>query len=1023
MITPRKSRRHTSRQAQDLGRSGTIGIGPSKRWLLTLLSLLQVSMSWSRAEAQTYAPDARVAGMLADGTRIHAETVKEWHDENARPQLAGHSIFDENRPVRWIIDQAVPLAEKPAAYVEMFGGDRLPCRVLNFQRAEKWSYETLGEYLIVQPLLEVDFPGRPVTPFLRLSTAWLKRVVFDQKAGIPDEWQPGTVFLHDGSRISFRVVRWSSSGLSVLTDSGVKTLLYSQVAELHLPRRNPWETYFEQLSVLSPDLSARLFQLETSQGLQITTSTERLSAKHSGDRTKSDNWYPLLHPVWSLDPITVPFRTIRCWRFFAPDQPPMTLFEPEAVRNEPVFSTGWNWTANLSVQSKAMRNNRLLSGWGFGVHAPTQLSFPLHAVVRQVRSRIGLDQVAGPGGCVRAELALRSKATSPFYRSEVLIGNEKSVDSGWKTVSIAKDAQDDLLFTADPLVEGRPKGADPFDIRDCLNWMEPEWKLDRNQLLAEVSQRTADRLPAQDDWTISAMLPALLKNDAKEREPTTEADSSTSPLVYRNVWDRSIPEDERVRTLIKPANEFVVFSQTAKIERHHRWLALCLSRTPEDTDSATVMVRVNGRVMGESEVPVRTARLDPDPILIPVSEFQEQIPLLEIVLMTSGEKSYVDWRGTALTRLPPGIAPLFDESDQLIDHLADGEGRISLSETEPQHGARSLRLISGDRWNSAIPDFRFPISEHPRLGEYRYLRFAWKKESGTRIGFQLAYDGEIGIPENEFGRIKPRAFAKGTPRALQERQLKNPRRQLTGASRGSRFGYQYDAGSGEPTQSVLRLDRKLPTDWRMMQRDLFGEFGSFTLTGLGFQNSDDQPAFFDQIYLARQQSDFNWIDEVSGVSSSDSDSGSGRMNTDRPLHFASLISKTAPQFSTRESGEGIQWQDEFQGRQNVVRTLPPAKDRACVLRAPVSVRKNVKTKLRISAGRHLEGDWQLVVRAAGQELLRTMVDASTAKEGWLDRDVDLSRFGGSNIVLEVVNEATGWHYEHAYWDTLEVVEE
>lgn len=973
--------------------------------------------------AQTYAPNERFVGMLSDGTRIQADSIKDWHDNNAKPQLAGHAVFDPNRPVRWIIDQAVPLADKPVAWVEMCGGDLLPCRVMNFQRAENWSFESLGEYLIVEPLVDVDFPGRPITPFLRLSTEWLKRVVFEQKTGIPAEYQPGTVFLHDGSRISFRVVRWSSSGLSVLTESGVKTLLYSQVAELHLPQRDAWESYFEQLAVLTPDLSTRLIQVTASHGLQITVSTERFVAKHSGDADKSENWYPMLHPVWSLDPLTVPFRTIRCWRFFTPDQPPMTLFEPDGFRKDPVFSTGWNWIANRSVQSKALRNNRLLSGWGFGVHAPATLTFPLHPVVRQVRSHVGLDHVAGPGGCVRAEMALQSRATQPFYRSDILIGNEKSADTGWKSISTEQENSERLLLTADPMIEGRPAGSDPFDIRDCLDWLEPEWKLDAEQLRREISHRNSGRLPAHHGWTISGQLSPRPIENKESSGPVQKDESAESALIYRNVWDNTVPEDERVRMLVRPARQFAVFSQKATIEPDHRWLAICLSRPAENTDSATLIVRIDGKVAGEAEVPARSSRLDPDPVLIPIHEFQGQTALVEIVLMSSGDKSFVDWRGTALTDTPPGIAMLFDETGELIEHLTDGEGLISLSETESHHGAQSLRLTSGDRWNASVPDFSFPITEYPKPGEYRYLRFAWKKESGTRIGLQLAYDGEIGIPDNEFGRVKPRAFPEGTPRAVRLRQQKNPRRPISGTNRGSQFGYQYDAGSGEPQQSVLRLDRKLPTDWRMLQRDLYGEFGSFNITGLGFQNSDDQPAYFDQIYLARQQSDFNWIDEVSGITANSNDADPDTQTIDNPLHFASVLAQVAPQFSTRESGEGVHWHREFQGRQNVVRTLPPAKDRACILKSPVSVRPKAKTMLRVSAGRHPEGDWQLIVRVQGQELLRTMVDASTAKDGWLDRDVDLTRFGGQNIVVEVLNEATGWNYEHAYWDSLEIVEQ
>lgn len=1022
-MKPRKTRNDTERDSCfpcHSVSSVVINFCLSRARLLSLPCLLFFVFA-SNADAQTFAPAERFVGMLNDGTRLKADSIKEWHTETGRPNFAGRAIFDQKNPVRWIIDQAVAIAETPKAYVEMFGGDRLPCRVVNYQRSEEWTFESTGEYLIVEPLIQVDFPGRPTTPFLRISTDWLKRVVFDEKTGVPSAWHPGTVFLQDGSRISFRVVRWSGGGLALLTDSGVKKLLFSQVAEVHFPRRDEWEVYFQQLAALTPDLTARLVQAETSDGLRITVSTERLLAKHSGDQNKSENWYPLLHPAWSLDPITVPFRTVRNWRFFWADQPPMTLFEPAATRKDPVFSTGWNWVPNLSVQSTVLTGKRLLSGWGFGVHAPTSLAFPLHPVVRQIRSRVGLDQVVGPGGCARADIAFQSKPTQPFFRSEVFVGSEKSADSGWKNVSVAKGKSEQVALTADPMITGRPKGADPYDIRDCLDWLEPEWKLDKPQLLKEVARRVPGQIPNLAGWTVDAQL-------APQAESASAADNTDpfrpAPLLVKNAWDKTTPEDERTRLTIRPANQFAVFSQQRQIEKQHRWLAVCISKPATSTDSATVIVRVDGRAIVEADVPAQPSRQDPDPILVPVSEFQGTKPTIEIVLLATGEKSFVNWKGTVLCEHPPGIVSLFDEADDIIKHLQDGEGVISLSTTEPKHGVNSLKLTSGDRSNATIPKFNFPIREYPKLGEFRYLRFSWKKKSGSQIGFQVAHDGNIGVPENEFGRVQPRAIAEGAARALLQRQRKSPRRPVSGGNRGAQFGYQYDAGSGDPTQPALRLDRKLPVDWRLMGRDLFGEFGSFTVTGLGFRNSDDEPAWFDEIYLARTQADFKWIDEVSGLKKPFQSGDPNLQDEARTaLDYGTLISKVAPQFTTQLSGESVQLLRDWHGRQPVIRTMPPSKEKPCVLKAPVSVREGKKTVLKLSAGRYPEADWQLVVRAAGQELFRSMVDANTAKEGWLDHDVDLSRFAGQNVVVEVSNEATDWNYEHGFWHRLEIVEQ
>ena len=73
---------------------------------------------------------------------------------------------------------------------------------------------------------------------------------------------------------------------------------------------------------------------------------------------------------------------------------------------------------------------------------------------------------------------MQSKRTQPFFRSEILIGSAKSVDTDWKNVSVTEGKSDNVILTADPIINQRPEVADPFDVRDCLNWIEPEWKLD-----------------------------------------------------------------------------------------------------------------------------------------------------------------------------------------------------------------------------------------------------------------------------------------------------------------------------------------------------------------------------------------------------------------------------------------------------------------------------------------------------------------------------------------------------------------
>lgn len=980
---------------------------------------LGVCVLVSSASAELFDPKQRFLGMRNNGERVNDEQVTEWGDQAAVPKLAGQPIFDAGNPFRWLIDQAVPLPTAPEAFVEFLGGDCLPGRVVDYVPAESNSFEVHAELLVVEPLISTDVPGQPTTPFLRIDTRWLRRVVFQKRSTNPQRYQPGTVFLHDGSQVSFRVVRWSETALSILTEGGVQNLLFSQVAELHMPAADPWDVYFDQLATLSPNLEARLLQVETSTGLTLTASTERYQPQCSGDKNKSENWYPLFQPTWSLDPISVPFKEIRTWRFFSALEPPMTLFEPTAARLNPVFSGGWNWQRNQSVQQSALKNAALLSGWGFGVHAPTELAFALHPAVTGIRSRLGLDSVVEQGGSAEALVALSTNEAAPVFKSGVLVGSDKTADTNWLNVTASADGTATLKLKADPAITTRPKGSDPFDIRDCIDWLEPQWRLDAAKTKLEVQSRQPATLLAIRGWNLSSK---LLTGELTAEEQK----AVTAGINVSGFRDDTIPEAPRYRLAMHPQDQFVVLSRELSVESGDRWLAICVSRHPAATTPTLAQIRIDGRAVVQQLVPDRTGRADPDPILAPVSEFSGKKARVEVVLISQGDKSLVDWRGAKLLDRRPGLVKLFDEEEGFLKLLGDEEGAASLATTEKSSGNVSLKITGGELAHQ-IADGGLPVREFPQLGEYRFLRFAWKKDGGTGIALRIGHDGEFGVPEVEAGRQKPaRAFTPAAAVAMRNRQrnVRNPRAPQKSDARGAQFGYQYDAGPREVTEPVLRLDRKIPENWTPQGRDIFGEFGSFSFTGLAFSCPDGTAAYFDGIYLARTQDDFQYIPETIGsslkadVAANENVVASAR----RPENLGTLLAKVAPQFTLDKIGEPVLHLKEFAGKKDIIQTMPPAQNVPCVLSAPVSVRPGKKTVLVASVNRHPEGDWQLNVKVGAEQIHSSMVDATTAKDGWVELEVDLSKFAGKNIVVEVHNHPNNWQYEHAYWSRLAIVE-
>ncbi len=114
---------------------------------------------------------------------------------------------------------------------------------------------------------------------------------------------------------------------------------------------------------------------------------------------------------------------------------------------------------------------------------------------------------------------------------------------------------------------------------------------------------------------------------------------------------------------------------------------------------------------------------------------------------------------------------------------------------------------------------------------------------------------------------------------------------------------------------------------------------------------------------------------------------------------------------------------DLRGRKNVFVTHPLNAETACTLSKTVEVPAGRKTVLRLTVGHHEQGDWTLIVRADGRELLKKSVGKDTATGGWMDVEADLSEFAGKRVKLELVNQASDWAFEAAYWARIAVESE
>ncbi len=435
-----------------------------------------------------------VAGW-SDDSRSTADEVVDWQRLESRPTLGGRLLLDAKNPIRWLCDTRLIDLAPASARVEFVGGDCLPGRVVAY--AEHSTGSGSLACLMVAPGIDVDLPGQH-RELIAVRLDLVRRIIWQPHGA--GQIEPGSLVLADGRRLAFRSIRWNELGVEVLAGEQPARFALDELAELHLPEPDAWDAHVRMLALLSPDLSARLMRLDAAGGSRITTSLARFQARSVGGDAPQ-KWFHLVQPAWTQEALCIAHRLIRLRTFASPQAVPLCWFRPAASRHRGTFSPGWSEAQiDKNVQGGPLCAGGQPYGWGFGTHAHHELEFDLPASARTFHTRIGLDQVVAGGGCARARILVGGKAV---FASPLLIGSGKPADSGILAIGATGPVR--LALVADAAAQDRPPGADPFDVRDAVDWLEPVIGFDPVELRREIA-RAADRaLWGPTGWTADAV--------------------------------------------------------------------------------------------------------------------------------------------------------------------------------------------------------------------------------------------------------------------------------------------------------------------------------------------------------------------------------------------------------------------------------------------------------------------------------------------------------------------------------------
>ena len=173
---------------------------------------------------------------------------------------------------------------------------------------------------------------------------------------------------------------------------------------------------------------------------------------------------------------------------------------------------------------------------------------------------------------------------------------------------------------------------------------------------------------------------------------------------------------------------------------------------------------------------------------------------------------------------------LFEDSTAFTNGFVQTEAVSSVINTDAHFGTRSIRIAcpadstSGQIHNESIPGWDYDIVENPQAAnEVRWIMFAWKKIGPDGIMMQFATPDGWGI------NVQPEVMP---PSPV----------------------FRYFSGTNFSAWSGVRTGWHAPPGWQLVIRDLYADFGSFTMTGIALTPYNGV-GLYDSIYIAKTYSD------------------------------------------------------------------------------------------------------------------------------------------------------------------------
>ncbi len=627
-----------------------------------------------------------------NGEVTRDKNLPNWNGHTEKPSFKGRRLFDINLHARLIRDTSRTAGLKPP-YIVMINGDVIPGRIVRYSANE--DVLSLPKHLVVELRDQMgSFEDQSVS--VRLDR--IRRIV-GTLGGSKSRHKTGCT-TRSGRHFRPRAVRWRETGITTLTGDKVESIDFPEIAQLWLPSGEDASLLMDDYCFPFPELNTLVCRMQTEQGAVLSFRRELLRGDSQPIAGGKRVAVQVIHPSWAIRPLYVARDSIiqrgyrRPMEYPVSQLPATTLGKNAGVHYLP-------WVRNRSVQGGILQCRDMFADFGIGTHSHSEVAFRLPERAAKFSCWVGINRGVADGGCATVKIYRDKVEGGPLWASGHLRGGQPPVAVGGLDVSGAKQ----LVLVTEFAHEGRPKDADPLDIRDHVDWLFPTIDAlpspEHNQL------RLPRFLHGWNDWSIVGETDKTISFSL----PSWQGHSRAWPITMRTGGKATMTLQQKKK--ISGENEVIVMRVSPVRSFPKDAIVLLADDKP-----------IQPRVINRSNE--RT-------LIWNLAEWDGKEPLLKLAMQSGDQTGGLRWhglgRGSTFDILP--LLPVDDEAFKLWEQGKSRLGNPTLRRRVMRNVLDQADANTALRWCRMFFDTASLADQPDRIAELEGLI------QETKIGTEL----------------------------------------------------------------------------------------------------------------------------------------------------------------------------------------------------------------------------------------------------------------------------------------------